>query len=291
MNPIVYHIASGQAFFTGVVLIIFAVLLSLRETRIMRRAMVPSFLLGVILVAVSSTPLPWWFYCVTGVVTLVWVCSGFMKKWRRGATYAVMGVWLFALMLEVPYHLTPGVEPVSLRSLTVIGDSVTAGLGDEDTETWPRILQRKHGIAVQDLSHVGDTVAAARKRVAATELKSPLVLLEIGGNDILGSTTPAEYETNLDALLSELESPGRQLVMLELPLPPFYHAYGRIQRELARKHKVKLVPKRVLLSIIAGGDATLDSIHLSQAGQQKMAKVVWGLLGPAYETSNKQVDD
>tara|TARA_R110002111_G_scaffold262504_1_gene338848 strand:- start:198 stop:1055 length:858 start_codon:yes stop_codon:yes gene_type:complete len=284
VNPIVYHIASGQAFLTGVVLIILAALLSLRENRIMQRVMVLSFLVGVILVAVSSTPLPWWFYGVADVVTLVWLGTLFTKRWRKVAAEALVGVWLLGLLLEVPYHLTPGVEPVSLRRLTVIGDSVTAGLGDTETETWPRILSREQDIAVQDLSHVGDTVASARKRVAATELKSPLVLLEIGGNDILGSTTPAQFATNLDALLSELESPGRQLVMLELPLPPFYHAYGRIQRELARKHKVKLVPKRVLLSIIAGGDATLDSIHLSQAGQQNMAEVVWGIIGSGYGT-------
>ncbi|QDV50982.1 SGNH/GDSL hydrolase family protein [Gimesia fumaroli] len=284
MNPIVYHIASGQAFFTGVALIILAALLSLREHRLARRLMVLSFLLGVIAAAVSSTPLPWWLYGIMGVVTLVWLCSGFVKKSRRAAAYAVIGVWLVGLLLEVPSHLTPGVKPAASRSLTVIGDSVTAGLGDEATETWPRILERTHGIAVQDLSHVGDTVSAARKRVMETEIESPLVLLEIGGNDLLGSTTTAQFEKNLDALLSELTSPGRQLVMLELPLPPFYHEFGRIQRALARKHGVKLVPKRVFLSIIAGGGATLDSIHLSQAGHQNMAEVVWQILAPAYST-------
>ncbi|WP_339688349.1 hypothetical protein [Gimesia maris] len=71
-------------------------------------------------------------------------------------------------------------------------------------------------------------------------------------------------------------------LLLELPLPPFYHGFGRIQRRLAKKHDVKLVPKRVLLSILAGGDATLDSIHLSQIGQQKMADVVWGIVGAGY---------
>ncbi|WP_230682305.1 SGNH/GDSL hydrolase family protein [Gimesia maris] len=184
----------------------------------------------------------------------------------------------------MPYHLTPGVEPVSSRRLTVIGDSVTAGLGDTQIETWPRILTREHDIAVQDLSHVGDTVSTARQRVAETQVNSPLVLLEIGGNDVLGSTTSEEFATHMDLLLTQLASPGRHLVMLELPLPPFYHAFGRIQRRLAKKHGVKLVPKRVLLSILAGGDATLDSIHLSQAGQQQMADVVWGIVGSGYSS-------
>lgn len=261
MNPIVYHCVSGQAFFTGVVLVLMAALLSLSEKQIARRGMVLSLVIGLLAIAVSSTPLPWWFYGVAMLVTLV---------------------WLLGLLLEVPYHLTPGVEPVSTRRLTVIGDSVTAGLGDVQKETWPRILAREHDIAVQDLSHVGDTVSTARRWVAETNLDAPLVLLEIGGNDVLGSTTSAEFRTNLDRLLTEVSAPGRQLVMLELPLPPFYHVFGRIQRTLAKKHGVKLVPKRVLLSILAGGDATLDSIHLSQAGQQQMADVMWGIVGPGY---------
>jgi len=106
----------------------------------------------------------------------------------------------------------------------------------------------------------------------------------IGGNDVLGATTTAQFEQSLDALLIELEAPNRQLVMLELPLPPFYHEYGRIQRTLAKNHNVALVPKRVLLSIIAGSESTLDSIHLSQAGHQKMANVVWGFLKSDYAT-------
>lgn len=283
MNPIVTHIASGQAFFTGVFLIILAALLSLRQQRMARRAMVLCFLVGVIVVAISSTPLPWWSYGFAGIVTLAWLVTLFRKRSQRGTVYAMVAVWLAAALLELPYHLLPRVEPVNEQSMTVIGDSVTAGLGDEKTETWPRILAREHGIIVQDLSHVGDTVAAARKRVAEAQIDSPLVLLEIGGNDILGSTTPAQFEKNLEALISELESPGRQLVMLELPLPPFYHEFGRIQRKLSRKYDVKLVPKRVLLSILAGGDATLDSIHLSQAGQQQMADVIWNIVGPAYQ--------
>lgn len=284
MNSIVYHIVSGHAFFTGVVLVILAALLSLRESSLARRGMVLSLVIGVLAMAVSSTPLPWWFYGVAMLVTLFWLATLFTQRWRKAAAEAMVGVWLLGLLLEVPYHLTPGVEPVSSRRLMVIGDSVTAGLGDAQTETWPRILAWEHDITVQDLSHVGDTVAAARKRVAETQIDSPLVLLEIGGNDVLGSTTPVEFATHLDLLLTQLASPGRQLVMLELPLPPFYHVFGRIQRRLAKKHGVKLVPKRVFLSILAGGDATLDSIHLSQIGQQKMADVVWGIVGSGYVT-------
>lgn len=72
--------------------------------------------------------------------------------------------------------------------------------------------------------------------------------------------------------------------MFELPLPPFYHEYGRIQRAVAAKYHVLLVPKRIFLSAIAGSDSTLDSIHLSQSGHEFMADCVWRLVKSAFET-------
>lgn len=70
--------------------------------------------------------------------------------------------------------------------------------------------------------------------------------------------------------------------MFELPLPPFCHEYGRAQRLIAARHNVKLIPRRIFLSIIGESAATLDSIHLSPAGHQYMADTVWGLVRSAY---------
>ncbi len=111
-------------------------------------------------------------------------------------------------------------------------------------------------------------------------------MIEIGGNDLLGSTSSAQFARDLDALLDHVSSPKRQVMMLELPLPPFNHEYGRIQRSLAGKHNVSLVPKRVFLSILAGNDSTLDTIHLSQAGHQQMAACVWRLVGSAFSVDD-----
>jgi acyl-CoA thioesterase-1 len=44
-----------------------------------------------------------------------------------------------------------------------------------------------------------------------------------------------------------------------------------------------LVTKRIFLSVIAGSDSTLDTIHLSQSGHQHMADEVWGLVQRAFD--------
>lgn len=285
MHWLVYHIASGQAFFTGVLLVGLAVAASLSTRRLVRRLTVLCLLIGLIAVVLSSTALPSWLYAIAGVATLAWIVSGFkrLQDWRRPAAYATLAAWLLATVVETPYHLTPSPRPAPNRSMAVIGDSVTAGMGGDDrSETWPTLLAAAHDLQVQDLSHVGETTASALKRARAHEITAPLVVVEIGGNDILGTTDAADFAASLDALLTHLTAPGRQIVMFELPLIPLSHAYGRAQRTLAAKHGVLLIPKRVFLSIIAGSDATLDSIHLTQEGHEQMARVVWGLVEPAY---------
>jgi acyl-CoA thioesterase-1 len=195
-----------------------------------------------------------------------------------------IAVWIIAACAEAPYHFTRPLRPVSQRSITVIGDSISAGMGAEDkAETWPRILARIRQLELHDISHPGETAASALKRVRQHPIRSPVVVLEIGGNDLLGATSAARFADDLDALLTHLSAPDRQIVMFELPLPPFYHEYGRVQRTAAAKHKVVLVPKRVLLSILADEGATLDTIHLTQPGHQVMADRVWQLVQDAYE--------
>ena len=162
--------------------------------------------------------------------------------------------------------------------MTVIGDSVSAGMEEGEAETWPSLLSRQHDIEIQDLSHVGETAGSALKRTTKVGIQHDYVVVEIGGNDILGSTSPSQFERDLETLLRELRRTNRQVVMFELPLIPFYHRYGMTQRQLSRKYEVALIPKRYFLSILASGDATLDSIHLSQSGHQAMSDLVWQLI-------------
>jgi acyl-CoA thioesterase I len=250
---------------------------------VFNRIVVLAFLTGVILIVVSSTPIPYWCYAVGTVVTSVWIASGYWKTWRRRTAYATAAVWMIAAIIEFPFHITPSLRPADHRSLTIIGDSVTAGTGgDETSETWPSILASGHQLQVQDISHMGETAASALRRIRSQEITASLVLIEIGGNDLLGSTSSAQFATDLDALLESVVRADRQIVMFELPLPPFCHEYGRVQRALARRHGMVLIPKRVFLSVIAGSDSTLDSIHLSQSGHQRMADLVWDLIASAF---------
>ncbi len=289
---LIFHIASGQSFFTGAVCLILAVCLSAsrkRSIRVVRNTLI-SF--GAIFVFVSATPLPLWFYLLLLIASLLWLTVEMLgvrvpERCILGLRVAVACLWVAVVFVELPYHLPPRVPQLGHPILGIIGDSVTAGMGDQKATTWPRIFEDQHGVIVRDHSQAGANLASALKQAASVSPIEQLVLLEIGGNDILGGTTSAGFEEGLTKLLAALRRPGRVVVMLELPLPPTYNAYGGIQRRLARQFKAVLVPKRVLLGVLQQQGTTLDTIHLSREGHQGMADAVWKVVRTAYEDERR----
>jgi lysophospholipase L1-like esterase len=71
--------------------------------------------------------------------------------------------------------------------------------------------------------------------------------------------------------------------MFELPLLPHKVAYGQIQRRLASKYNVALIPKHYFTDVIGDANATSDGLHLSTAGARRMAVVVAQVLAPALK--------
>ncbi len=279
-----YHVASGHTFFVGAALVAVSVLLRTLSTGRRRSANLLTFL-GVLGIALSATPLPWPVYAAWVGLLGLWlrIESRAADPTRRrrliAARAAALSSCVVATLLELPYHIAPSPRRGPVSVIGVIGDSVTAGMGENEAVTWPRLLARRHDLVVDDRSAMGATVASARKQAAQLDPSDRVIVIEIGGNDLLGSTSVADFESGLDALLRDVARPGRTVLLFELPLPPGFNAYGRAQRRQAAKHGVTLIPKRVLMGVLTDPGATLDTIHLSQAGHDRMAEVVAKILG------------
>jgi acyl-CoA thioesterase-1 len=116
----------------------------------------------------------------------------------------------------------------------------------------------------QPRSRRRDGTQLALQRIEGKLVPNAIVVIEIGGNDMLGSTTSDEFEKHLDRLLANLKGETRCLVMFELPLLPNKVAYGRIQRRLSKKHNVFLIPKLYLANVITSEGATEDGLAFVQ---------------------------
>lgn len=142
------------------------------------------------------------------------------------------------------------------RNVLAFGNSLFAGYNVDPDESYPARLEaalRAQGInaRVANAGVSGDTTAAGRQRLAFTldaqESKPELVILELGGNDLLRGIEPAETRANLEAMLQELQSRDIPVLLMGLVAPPnygpeFQQAYDAIYPELAESYDAELVP-------------------------------------------------
>jgi acyl-CoA thioesterase-1 len=103
--------------------------------------------------------------------------------------------------------------PADAPVILAFGDSLYAGYRLAPGEGYPPRLEavlNAGGVKarVVNAGVSGDTTAAARGRLAFTldgqKVKPSLVLVGLGGNDMLRGLPPAETRANLDAILTEL---------------------------------------------------------------------------------------
>jgi acyl-CoA thioesterase-1 len=291
MSVIAFHFASGAAFFTGVVCLLvgtLAILLGVRRWNLLCGRIL--FVLGFFAVGTSATPLPVWVYTLWVSSFLVW--AGFRYRpaalsgrWRALPIAVWMACILAATFWELCYQWPPSKPTGSWDKLIVIGDSISAADFSEGGDPWPYLLARDHGIRVENLAFSGAQAKSAAKHVAGKDLSRALVLLEIGGNDLLGETSKADFDRDLDQLLALVVRPDNAVVMLELPLPPLYNNFGAVQRRLSAKNHVHLIPKRYFADVIADPQNRVDGIHLSATGHQKMSDMIWHLISPSISHS------
>jgi acyl-CoA thioesterase I len=288
MNWVIYFFGSEDAFFVGVGLVfVAAAFLSFYRRKWLMAASTLFAVIGLILIALSAAALPYWLYAAAGLVSLFWLVAErietqIFQNSRRWLRLSTVVLWSIAAIAEFPYQIAPSLEPAGRPTLYIFADSVTAGMGEASVETWPKLLARSHSINVQDHSQMGAKVRSMLREVEGLNLGDGIVLLEIGGNDLLGSTSVSDFERDLNQLLARLSGPGRVVIMFELPLPPFSNQFGWVQRRLANKYRVKLIPKQIFVSVLTTDGATVDSVHLTKRGHERMAETVWSLIRSAY---------
>jgi acyl-CoA thioesterase-1 len=174
------------------------------------------------------------------------------------------------ILLEIPFHTSPSISIDDVDCIYVIGDSVSVGMGKEGEQAWPVLLEQQLGIKTINLAKAGATVESALKQASHVSDKNSIVILEIGGNDLLGNTPLDTFASSCGELLEKIGS-YKQIIWLELPSLPQYYSYGRIQRKLAKEYNVTLVPKSVFARVFSRKGATSDGIHLTQKGHEFMA--------------------
>jgi acyl-CoA thioesterase-1 len=167
--------------------------------------------------------------------------------------------------------------------ILALGDSLTAGYGLGLGQGFVPQLQKAlsaHGVQAEVLDGgvSGDTSAGGLSRLDwALADKPDLVILELGANDMLRGTDPAETRANLDAILAKLKAAKTRVLLAGMRAAPnlgadYAGAFESIYRDLAAKYDVPLYP--FFLEGVAA-DANLnqpDGMHPNEAGVAEIVR-------------------
>ncbi|HEX4848930.1 MAG TPA: arylesterase [Novosphingobium sp.] len=176
--------------------------------------------------------------------------------------------------------------PVVGEEVTIValGDSLFAGYGVEPGQSYPARLEaalRARGInaRIVNAGVSGDTTSGGLQRVdfVLSGLKAPpaLVIISLGGNDMLRGLPPAETRANLDAILGKLAARKIPVVVMGMLSAPNWgadhaKAFNAIYPELAKKHGAALVPFFLQAVIDKPELIQADRIHPTAQGLEEM---------------------
>jgi acyl-CoA thioesterase I len=184
------------------------------------------------LMVMASPPFTWVVDVLFLVTFSVWFIAANNTKplWVKLRFSAATVLFLSVMALsgsELAHRNMPLIAGAPSDHLVLIGDSISSGI-DPRVPAWPTLFEQMTGISVKNLSKPGATVVDGRAMAVQTTPRDHIVLIEIGGNDLLSGASSADFGRNLELLLSSLAVPGRTIVMFELPLLPTTITYGRI---------------------------------------------------------------
>ncbi|CAN5383007.1 arylesterase [soil metagenome] len=178
--------------------------------------------------------------------------------------------------------------PAGTKLVVAFGDSLYAGYNLDTGQGFAPVLEKAliaKGVKarVVNAGVSGDTSAAGRERLAFTldglPRKPDLVIVGLGGNDMLRGLGPEQTRANLDAILSELKKraiPAMLTGMLASPNmgPDYAKAFNPLYPDLAKSHGVPLYPF-FLDGVIGHRDLQLsDGIHPNAKGVEIMVRKV-----------------
>jgi acyl-CoA thioesterase I len=182
---------------------------------------------------------------------------------------------------------TAAAEQTTRRTIVAVGDSLTAGLGVDESAAYPAQLQRKlsddgYYFNVVNAGISGETSSGALSRIewVISALKPDIIILETGANDGLRGIDPDILKKNLDRIVYFIKANNIEVLLCGMKMlpnmgPEYSKAFTRVYPEVAQKHAIPMIP--FFLEGVAGDPRfnQPDRLHPTAKGYRRVVDHIY----------------
>jgi len=213
------------------------------------------------------------------VMTMTWRSN----NWRA-ITWRAIGV--LSLLLVTSGTLAgcgervpplPNLAPGDV--VLAFGDSLTYGTGALPGESYPEVLSTLIGREVIAAGEPGEQTAAGLARLGSVldTYEPTIMLLCLGGNDMLRKVDPSVIELNLRRIIENARTQGVAVLLIGVPKPALFGGtadfYERIADDLVLPFEGE-----ILNEILKDNMYKSDAVHPNARGYQMLAGALADLL-------------
>ena len=176
--------------------------------------------------------------------------------------------------------------------IIAFGDSLTAGFGLLEKESYPYLLQEKlkadgFDYEVVNAGVSGDTSIGGLERIDwVLEMDNvQILILELGGNDLLRRMPVDRMKKNLARIIEKAQAKKVKILFCGMLAPPsvgsqYQRDYQMVFPDLASQYKIEFLPF-LLEGVALDKDLNqADGIHPNAAGEKIMTDNVYKALKP-----------
>jgi acyl-CoA thioesterase-1 len=193
----------------------------------------------------------------------------------------VLLIAAFVLVTACSSKTKEAVLPPGTRVLA-LGDSLTEGLGVTREQAWPNLLARKTGWVVDNGGVSGNTSEDALRRLPnlLDQDEPVLVLVTLGGNDMLRHIPQQQTIANLEQILAQIKEHGAKAVLLATPNPSLMGAVFRnlsapdFYRKVAEDQHVPLI-EDAIAGVLSDPQLKGDQLHPNAAGHAILSEKIF----------------
>jgi acyl-CoA hydrolase len=158
-------------------------------------------------------------------------------------------------------------------TVLILGDSLSYGTGANQGEDYPTLLAKSTGWNIINAGIPGDTTAGGLERLPSLlqQYQPKLLIVGLGGNDLLRQTPQTEIVNNLKTILSITKTQGIASVLVAIPeISPLKAVVGNLSdhplyESVAEETATPLIAD-VFSDVLSDRELKADQIHANALG-------------------------